>query len=242
MAETRTLEELLERKRELLANAIRNPELGKRLRELRAWQAARLARTYADLRAQPRYRLAVEFFLSDIYADDNFTQRDRELARGASHLRRALPKALVDILRQALELDVLTEEFDQAMAAQFSAAPTGSSYALAYRSLGRRADRQRQIDLIGAIGGALDAVVRRRWLGLALRAARAPAHLAGLGVLHDFLERGWAAFRALPQDNHLLSDIRTRETALMDALFEGKTNPFAAAPPVRAAGTTLGAA
>src|SRR5512135_1888664 len=38
-----------------------------RLALLRAWQAGRLAKTYADLMADKRTRPAGEFFLSDIY-------------------------------------------------------------------------------------------------------------------------------------------------------------------------------
>jgi hypothetical protein len=231
MPADRSLEELLKGKQALEASAPRSPEFANRLRELQAWQAERLARTYADLRADPRYARTIEFFLSDIYAAHDFTRRDRDLARAATQLRHALPQALLDILREALELDLLTAELDQAMVGRFSAPPTESSYAVAYRAVGRRNDRQRQIDLLCGIGIALDAVVRRRWLGLALRAAHVPAHVAGLGVLQDFLERGWGAFRALPAADHLLADVQTRETALMDALLEGRPDPFTVARP-----------
>ena len=36
--------------------------------KLKAWQTRRMAATYADLLAMPRYKLACEFFLTDIYA------------------------------------------------------------------------------------------------------------------------------------------------------------------------------
>ncbi len=42
---------------------------------LNAWQAERLARTYADLRVDPRYKPATEFFLSDLYGPKDFTER-----------------------------------------------------------------------------------------------------------------------------------------------------------------------
>ncbi len=41
--------------------------LDPKLALLRAWQSQRLARTYADLLADPRYRPACEFFLENIY-------------------------------------------------------------------------------------------------------------------------------------------------------------------------------
>jgi hypothetical protein len=48
---------------------------------LKEWQAARLARSYADLLASKRYNPAAEFFLSDLYGPKDFRSRDEELAR-----------------------------------------------------------------------------------------------------------------------------------------------------------------
>jgi len=224
---SRSLEQLLARQQALQRIAASSPELGGRIQELRTWQAARLARTYADLRATPQYSCAVEFFLSDIYGPHDFTRRDRDLARAASQLRRALPRALLEILCAALELDVLSTELDQQMASRLTTALTEPFYGVIYRAVGRPADRQRQINLVCETGAALNALVAHPWVGLALRAAHLPAHLAGLGALQDFLERGWAAFRSLRTGDRLLEEIRRRETALMDALFQDRGNPFA---------------
>ena len=224
-----SLTALLERKQALQVSALRSPRFVQRLAQLRAWQAQRLARTYADLAREPPFRAALEFFLNDLYGVGEFTERDRDLGRCAAHLGRALPAVLLDIACAALELDVLSAELDQDVAAQLRGAPSAGSYAVAYRAAGRRADRQRQIRLIITIGTTLDTAVKHSWVGLALRAAHVPAHLAGYGVLQDFLERGWQAFRALPAAQPLLEAIQARETALMEALFEGLPNPFAAA-------------
>ena len=222
MSARRDLDELFARKRAFVSLEARDPALSARLRELRSWQGARLARTYADLREDPRYARAVAFFLSDLYAPHDFTLRDRQLEQAAASLNRALPQALLDILSAALELEVLSVELDHAMVPQLgSTAVQESSYAAAYRTLGRRADRARQIDLTVSIGSQLERVVRLRWLGLALRAAHVPAHLAGLAELQDFLERGWAAFRSLPSPARLLEIIRARETELMNTLLRG---------------------
>ncbi len=46
---------------------------------LSAWQSERLARTYADLRADPRHQPATEFFLNDLYqiaVSDRITEAD----------------------------------------------------------------------------------------------------------------------------------------------------------------------
>jgi len=226
------LERLLARRRALEARTLREAGLGERLRALRAWQATRLAHTYEDLHREPRYTAAVEFFLNDLYGPQDFSRRDQELKRAAAPLRRALPAALLAVLAKAIELDVLTLELDHAMLGQLPERPvTEASYAMAYRALARTGERRRQIDLTVSIGADLERLVRQRWIGLALRAAHLPARAAGFGVLQQFLERGFAAFRRMGSARTLLQAIRERETQLMEALLRGDPWPASALPP-----------
>jgi hypothetical protein len=216
------LDRLLARKRALDARAAASSELGARLRELRAWQAARLAHTYADLGADPRYTRAIEFFLTDLYGPRDFSQRERQFARAWRYLKRTLPDAALAALERALELEALSTDLDHALVAILPAGPpTAAGYAKAYREVGRRAARERQIALVVAIGEDLNRIVKHAWIGAALRAAHVPAHAAGFGVLQDFLERGFAAFRNMSEAAPLLRKIRERETQLMEQLFSG---------------------
>jgi hypothetical protein len=215
------LDELLTRKRRLEASACQAADFLARLRELRAWQAARLASTYRDFRADPRYAPAVEFFLNDLYGPEEFSARDRDLARAWRYLKRALPAAAMEVLAQAIELDVLTLELDHALVRVLApGAVTDASYAAAYRAAGDRAARTRQIGLIVGIGEDLSRIVRRVWLGPLLQAAHMPAHAAGFGALQDFLERGYAAFRTMQDAGHLMRAIANRETDFMQAMLE----------------------
>ena len=215
-----TLGELLARKQGLETSSCQAPDFVARLRQLQGWQTARLARTYRDFHEDPRYAPAVEFFLSDLYGPQEFKHRDRDLARAWRHLERALPAAAMKVLGQAIEIDVLTLELDHAMVrALGAAAVTEAAYAAAYRAVDHQASRTRQIDLIVSVGEALDRIVRRAWLGPLLKAARVPAHAAGFGALHDFLERGYAAFRRMRGAEPLLRAIRERETRFMDSMF-----------------------
>jgi hypothetical protein len=199
---------------------------GARLQELRVWQSQRLARTYADLHRDARYARAIEFFLHDLYGPQDCAQRDRELARAWRHLKRSLPRALLSVLRHAIELDVITRELDVRMAGTLAPGPvSGATYAAAYRAVGQRRARLRQIALIVSIGEHLDRLCRHTWIELALRVARQPAHAAGLGVLQDFLERGFQAFRHMKGAGVLLSAIREREMRLLRALFDGRGIP-----------------
>ena len=194
---------------------------------VRAWQAARLARTYDDLRKDNRYGGAVEFFLTELYGPQDFTRRDDDLRRAWSHFKRALPNAALQVLQRTLALQVLSEELDQAMAEHLSADPlTGASYSAAYHSVGRADARRRQVDLLIVIGEDLERLARHSWISLALRAAHVPAYAAGFRALQDSLERGFAGFRRMKGAHRLLAAIRQRETQLMEALFSGSTDPF----------------
>ena len=220
-------EKLLQRKAALDARVDETPALADTLRELRAWQAARLLRTYEDLRRDDRCGGAVEFFLNELYGPQDFTRRDSDFRRAWKYFKRALPDPALQVLQRTLALQVLSEELDLAMAERLPRGPlTSASYSAAYCSVGSPEARREQVDLLIAIGEDLDRLVRHSWISLALRAARVPASAAGFGALQDFLERGFAAFRRMKSAQRLLAAIRQRETQLMEALFKGDADPF----------------
>ena len=144
------------------------------------------------------------------------------LAVSPGRFRRALPAQALQVLFMAIELDVLSAELDLEMVRLLPPGPpTAEAYANAYRGVGRPAERRRQIALVGEIGMALSRAVRAPLVGLALRTAHRPAHLAGLGALQDFLERGFAAFDKLPHPARFLATIEQREIRLMQTLLGG---------------------
>ena len=55
---------------------------------------------------------------------------------------------------------------------------------------------------------------------------RQPARLAGFGVLHDFLDRGFNAFHRMGGADEFLDTIRRRESAIHDAIAGGSNEPF----------------
>lgn len=198
-----------------------------RLGEVKAWQGERLACTYADLVAQPRYAAATRFFLEDLYGPKDFSARDQELLRIVPVMERLLPDSAVQTASLAIELEALSERLDHALA---RALPAGAldeaSYADAYRRSSSREERLRQIELIAQVGLRLDALVRKPLIGGTLKLMRKPAHLAGLGDLQDFLEAGFAAFRTMGGSDEFLARLRARETEILNRLFSGASRPF----------------
>ncbi len=198
---------------------------------LRKWQAGRLARTHADLLASPRFGQAAQFFLSDLYGPKDFSIRDEEVERVLPLLIKMLPGSALRTIVLAVELDALSEELDSAMVAVLCRAGQiecidEDAYAAAYRSVGCQAERQRQIQLIQETGEALDRVARKPLLNGMLKLMRRPAQLAGLGELHEFLDRGFHAFRCMGSASDFLDAINRKEQQVSDNLFAGTANPF----------------
>ena len=86
-----------------------------RRQALRAFQAARLARTHADLRHSPRYGRAAEFFLTDLYSPRDLGPRDAEIERVLPLMTNTLPVSGLRALLLAAEVDAVSEQFDAAM-------------------------------------------------------------------------------------------------------------------------------
>jgi hypothetical protein len=200
---------------------------------LRAWQAARFLRTYADLMASDRYRPAAEFFLSDLYGPKDFSERDQELERFLPVITRILPASAIHTLAVGVELDLLSESLDSAMVQALLAAGQAAeadiseaAYAKAYRSCDDRRGREAQIALLMQIGDAIDELTRKPLLRAAIALIRAPAHAAGMGELHDFLDRGFYAFRHMHGAGEFLTIIRERESLILARLFARHRAPF----------------
>jgi hypothetical protein len=198
-----------------------------RLKELKRWQAARLAATYVDFASEPRYQAATAFFLEDLYGPKDFSARDQSMQRIVPTMRRLLPASAVETAALAIELEALSEALDHRVAAALPEGPIDAeSYAEAYRASSTPAERERQVELIVAVGERLDALVRKPLLLRTLKLMRQPARMAGLADLQDFLERGFEAFRAMDGAELFLATVRERESDILNRLFSGASLPF----------------
>lgn len=211
----------------LLRDAVREATQKTQARAcVRAWQARRLAASYADLLASARYAPAARFFLDELYGSKDGGERDAEVERIMPTLLKVLPASGLCVLAAALELDVLSEALDHGMAERLHsagalAALTPEAYAAAYRAGNNPAERARQIALTREVGTTLDRLTQKPLLGLSLRMMKGPAQLAGLSDLHRFLEQGYTSFRHMAGADEFLDTICSRETALMNTLFSG---------------------
>ena len=199
---------------------------------LGSWQAERLRHTHRDLYESPRYREALDFLLEDLYAPRDFTRRDDDIDRIFPYLIRLSPDSALFTLSQLVELNLLSQKLDLAMAEWLSGelrldadgirGLDDEDYARAYRACGREPERQRQIDLVDAVGRDLEHYVSNRSLRMALKMMHGPAQMAGLGELYRFISEGVHAFRAMGGVDELLQTITERETRIKEAILAGE--------------------
>ena len=186
---------------------------------VRTWQQRRLATTHAALLKSPKYGRAATFFLTELYSTADLTQRDADIERVIKILVKFLPDKALRTLAAALEMDALSERMDGLMAAQLRSMQTSNkplviteaTYDTAYRAMGAFDLRLRQIELTQQIGLALDKLSRLPLLRGLLRMMSGPAQIGGVGSLHAFLERGYAAFAHMGDAKDFIDAIVDRE-------------------------------
>ena len=223
----------LERSQDLAPQAVAGVELDPQLALLRAWQSDRLARTYADLLADKRYGPACRFFLSDIYAPRDFSQRNHDIERIYAYLSRVVPAPMLQLPTDTIKLNELTDRLDYdlllALVDKLGVTDTITPqlYAKGYRVCDNYAERKYQIDLTTQLLKEVAEGTRLAVVGVAMKVVRGPAERAGWGELYGFLERAYAAFKQMRDAKTFVRTIQEREMRLLDRIFAGDADPFA---------------
>lgn len=199
------------------------------LDDLQSFQRDRLARSYADLSAQPRYAPATDFFLAELYGGRDMGARDAQLTRALPILERTLPKRLRHALADAFRLQALSLELDIALAEAMQRLDIETMDTTAYIEVYPtvpRASREEQIELIYVLALELDRAVRLPLVPALIRAMRAPARAAGFAQLQNFLERGLGAFSSMDGAQVFADTIRNRELDVCAKIYAGDPEPF----------------
>ncbi len=206
------------------------PPLALAIRAVKRFQQERFSGTYIDLAQDIRYRAATQFFLTELYGDANYVERDAQFSRVAGVIQRVLPREAVDTAVALARLHGLSEQLDHDMGkAWLAAEPSDISnrsmqYIRAWQITRRPELRSKQLELVLDIGAELAHLTRKPGLRSMLRAMRRPANFAGLAALQQFLENGFDAFSSLAQHDPgakgFLEQIQQRESRLMVALFD----------------------
>ena len=199
--------------------------------EVKAFQSRRFMGSYADLLQTKQYKPATLFFLNELYSEKDYSERDAQFARIAGALERLFPDQVVQTAVALAQLHCLTEELDQAMAKCWMKTKPSKTdtlqierYQTAWLTVGRRKDRDAQLQSALAVGQELIQLTRMPGLRMALKLMRGPAHAAGMAALQHFLESGFDTFAAMGKEkdgtDFFLQTVSQREAEMIDVLFD----------------------
>jgi hypothetical protein len=206
-----------------------DPALATALQQVKRVQSRRFAGTYADLLAAGPYAAASGFFLTELYSDKDYADRDAQFARIAGAIERFFPQQVAGTAVALAELHAVTEDLDQAMAVDWRAQARSEMsdavrYTMAWRGVGRRSERESQLKVVLGIGEQMARLTRTPGLRVMLKMMRGPAVAAGLASLQRFLETGFDTFAAMARKpggaEEFLGIIQERESALLALLFD----------------------
>lgn len=202
------------------------PAIGAAVVRLKRFQARRFAGTYADLLASQSYAAAARFFLEELYSERDYGDRDAQFARIAGAVEKLFPRDVADTAATLARLHALTESLDHGMARiePLDGHDDVDGYVRAWRAIGRREDRQRQLETVVAVGAEMTRLTRLPGIRMMLKMMRGPASAAGMSSLQRFLEAGFDTFAGVAKQRggaeRFLEIIREREQHLVDLLFD----------------------
>jgi hypothetical protein len=227
MEAAQTIREAVAQVSQLRHAAQADPALAHAVAEVKRLQARRFAGTYADLLASGPYAAAARFFLDELYSDKDYAERDAQFSRIAGAIEKMFPQQVTQTAVSLAQLHALTERLDHALAQAWlhhAAADAATRYALAWRAVDRRGEREAQLANVLAIGNEMVRLTRAPGLRLMLKMMRGPAAAAGLSALQRFLETGFDTFAAMARRTDgaetFLRTVRERESALLALLFD----------------------
>lgn len=203
----------------------RDPELGRKVILLKAYQQKRFSKTHANLLIDPRHQSAARFFLEHLYGPEDFSTRDDQFARVIPAMVRLFPDEVVNTVAKLASLHAISERLDTSMSGHLSEPLNQKSYAAAWQATGHPELRNQQIELSLQIGESLDRLTRNPIIRHSLRMMRGPAKAAGLSELQRFLETGFEAFRRMRGAKDFLESIKAKERHLVEVLNVA-TPPF----------------
>lgn len=121
----------------------------------------------------------------------------------------------------SIEFAALSVELDHALALELGDTPLNiSRYVEAYRAVGRKDDRERQLALVAFVTDDLASVPDSKIAYTAFKLAKRPARAAGFGAFYDLLAAGFDALRNDQQAEQRIGEWLAEEQALVNRLLD----------------------
>jgi hypothetical protein len=198
------------------------PEQSKRA--IQEFQVRRLKRDFRDLRMSPEYGRFCEFFATEIYSAQDFTERNESFRRLTSQFRSVLGEEIYIGLVRLLDLHSLTDRLDDELATVMLAhgVPVDFSeaqYERGYRELDNYDERREQIDLIVESLHFTHRVSHMPFITVVLKSAKLAVGLFKRDRIVELLEQACSTLHDIRDVTPLADEIFRREVARLDRIY-----------------------
>lgn len=215
----------IHRSNELHAKYLGDAQLFAAYDRFTRWQLDYLLKFFEDMYTEDGYREAIDFTMRDL-AGIGIADRDVDLERVAPVITRMLPGSAMQTLARATRMNVQVLELNIGVCealmidGKLPEDISERAYWTAFREATTLEDCVELVSLSTELGSALKSLVGHKSLALLLRGMRGPAHAAGFGALHDFLESGYGTFSRIPDVDYFLGEIKERMTLLFERIHK----------------------
>ena len=217
---------------ELHASYFADPEQLAQYDRFTQWQMDYLLTFFSDLHEREGYADAIDYTMSDL-AGVGISERDRDLERASPAITRMLPTRALETIAAAAKLNQQVLEVNLGIFRQLQVdgqlpgTISDRAYCAACREATTLDECLELVHLAIGLGRTLKTLVRIPLLGGMLRAMHGPAHAAGFGALHEFLDNGYTYFKAIPDLELFLDVIETRMSQVFEGIYTWPLEEFA---------------
>jgi hypothetical protein len=196
------------------------------------WQMDYLLTFFSDLHEREGYADAIDYTMSDL-AGVGISERDHDLERAAPIITRMLPTRALETIAAAAKLNERVLEVNLGIFRRLQVDGllpdqiSDREYCAACRQATTLEECLELVHLAIGLGRTLKTLVRIPLLGGMLHAMHGPANAAGFGALHEFLDKGYTYFKAIPDLELFLDAIETRMTQVFEAIYTWPLEEFA---------------
>ena len=210
-----TFRRAIARSNALHAEYLDDPALFASYDRFTRWQVDYLLPFFDDLLEPEGYAEAVEFIVNDL-AGVGVSGRDHDIERATPVIVRSLPAHPLETAAAAVELNAAALEINTSIwhalvvDGQLPEEITECAYCSACRAASSYEECMELVGLAVELGETLKTLAHMPLLGALLRTMRRPAHAAGFGALHRFLETGYVTFHRISDIDRFLDQLGRR--------------------------------
>lgn len=188
--------------------------------QLQNYQINKLKKTHEALLNHPNTQKAANFFIDEIYNTNTIKKRDNDIEKLVPMLNKVFPRAALEIISNAMELDALTEKLDFNMITKLGVNFSEDEYNAAYKNSGDRTEREKQLFLTEKLGTNLIYFVSLPLIETTLKVMKMPAKLLNLSEMHQFLYNGFYIFKHIDNPQKFINDIIVKEKEILNNHFQ----------------------